>query len=171
MILNKAPRALLPMSPLRAALLGLAATLAFPAGAIAQQTITTHDLDGMENLLSGYGSVSRETDNEGDPKFKGRINGKSYTVNYYGCDDNNLNCDDIQFVSWFLAADYDATLRSVNTYNEEKRFGKAAIDDDGDIRVTFVVNLRHGINADTMDDNIDWWRIVLKEAEESFAKE
>ena len=45
----------------------------------------------------------------------------------------------------------------------EKRFGKAAIDKQGDATIEMNVNLRGGVCSANFDETVGWWSTVLRE--------
>ncbi|WP_417242514.1 YbjN domain-containing protein [Celeribacter sp.] len=150
----------------------LAATLALglataPHAAQAQALITFDDLDAFEYILDNYGSVTRDIDSEGDPMFSGTIDGLRYMMHFYGCDGAS-ECNNATFTAFFDGADYKTDLRTVNAFNEEHRFGKASVDEDGDLKVNYSFTFLGGLTYDTLDDTVDWWRVILEQVDEFF---
>ncbi|MEZ5722580.1 MAG: YbjN domain-containing protein [Paracoccaceae bacterium] len=55
----------------------------------------------------------------------------------------------------------------MNTWNAEKRFGKAFLDDEGDLVIEMNVNLWSGVSENNPQrDTFDWWRVVIESFEE-----
>nr|WP_319251580.1 YbjN domain-containing protein [uncultured Celeribacter sp.] len=153
-----------------AAFLSCAAlTLGTPA--FAQQTplINGNSMGAIENILSGYGSVTADTDGEGDPMFNGRISGDRYSLFFYGCDDDHENCTSATFSTYFDGDVVNTDLNEVNAFNDQYRFGKAAIDSDGDLSVDYSISFFGGLTEKNFDDLVDWWRIALSDIHDHFS--
>ena len=58
------------------------------------------------------------------------------------------------------------TLRDVNRWNQEYRFGQAYIDTDGDPVLAYFVNLNGGVAYENLDDTFDWWKVMLTSFDE-----
>ncbi|MFN0113546.1 MAG: YbjN domain-containing protein [Paracoccaceae bacterium] len=138
---------------------------AFAAPAPAQTLVAADNPAKILEIARGFGSAELETDSEGAPVIRGRIEGTRYSVFFFGCEDGK-DCTDIQFWS-YLPAPQDA-LGAVNDWNRERRFGKAYVDSEGDIAIEFDVNLWGGVSPKNLDDTFDWWRVVLERAGEVF---
>jgi hypothetical protein len=127
---------------------------------MAQSLVQGSDVDTIANIARGYGSATVQTDSAGDPQILGRINGVQYVVSFYGCT-NGTNCTTIQFrAAWSNPG--NVTLVDMNTWNQEKRFGKAYLDYDNDPVIEWDVNLLGGVSTRNLDDTFDWWKIVLE---------
>lgn len=111
-------------------------------------------------IAKGFGLAELEKDDEGDPMITGRMQGIKYGVNFYGCVDNKA-CSTIQMTAFFDGE--GVSVRNVNTWNTETRFGKAYIDEDGDAAIEMNVNLGYGVSRKNLEDTFDWWMLVLKE--------
>ena len=130
------------------------------APAVAEDLVDGSDPAVIENIASGYGSSSLTADDYGDPMIEGRINGLLYYVFFYGCEENK-NCTAIQFSATFEKPEID--LAVVNEWNDNKRFGTAALEKDGDVSLQYDLNLAHGVSRANLDDTFDYWRTVLGE--------
>ncbi|WP_417268161.1 YbjN domain-containing protein [Celeribacter baekdonensis] len=146
---------------------GAALWVLAPVPASADQILDFSTLDEIESLLKGFGSVERDTDREGIAMFRGRIDGKKYSLFFYDCD-GTTNCKSATFSAFFDGADYITDLSEVNDFNYEYRFGKASVDADGDLVFDYSFSLMGGLPRDTFDDTIDWWREVLSDGEGYF---
>jgi hypothetical protein len=63
------------------ALAGMAAGLAAPIAARADQTlITIADPDVVLDVAKGYGSANMDKDEDGNPKISGRLEGVKYVI-------------------------------------------------------------------------------------------
>lgn len=118
------------------------------------------DPNEVLNVARGYGSANLDKDSLGDPRIVGRIDGKRYSVFFYGCTDN-VDCDQLQFYAYEVTENPDFEL--VNEWNSTKRYGTASIDSDNDVAFRMSVNLRFGVSRENLDDTFDWWRLTLEE--------
>ncbi len=133
--------------------------------AIAQSSCT-NIVDGSDpsrifQLARGYGSAEIGTDNRGDPKIDGRMHGVRYQIYFYGCT-NGEKCNSVQFRAGFTQ-NQKQTIERMNEWNAGKRFGKAAIDKDGDATIEYNVNLLGGVCNANFDETVNWWSTVLRE--------
>jgi Putative bacterial sensory transduction regulator len=141
----------------------VAAGLARPVSA--QDLVTADNPEKILEIARGFGSAEMETDSDGSPRIRARMDGTLYTVFFYGCEDGK-DCTTIQF--WMFTDAPPNALVVVNDWNRDRRFGKAYIDKDGDVVIEMDVNLLGGVSAKNLDDTFDWWRIVLERAGEEF---
>lgn len=140
----------------------LAASLC-AASVQAAPLVDATDPEVLLELAKGYGSATLKEDDYGDPLIVGRVEGNKYSIFFYGCEDNR-DCDDILFsAAW---SGYDITMRDMNDWNNEKRYGKAYLDNDGDPALELVANLKYGVSRRNLDDTIDWWALTMQEFEE-----
>ena len=95
-----------------------------------------------------------------DPKIKGVMVDVSYSIYFMNCTDNE-DCEDLNFYAGFL--DLKPKQEDINSWNRDKRFGKAYIDSDGDAVVEMDLNLEKGISSDNLDADISVWSLVLDE--------
>lgn len=150
-------------------LLAIVLALLISAGsALAQSTPSscTNIVDGTDptrifHLARGHGSAEISTDNRGDPKIDGRMHGARYQIYFYGCK-NGEQCNSVQFRAGFTQQ-VKQTVERMNEWNVTKRFGKAAIDKDGDATIEMNVNLRGGVCNTNFDETVGWWSTVLRE--------
>jgi len=146
--------------------LALLIALVVSIGPAAAQTSCTNIVDGSDpsrifHIARGHGSAEISTDNRGDPKIDGRMHGVRYQIYFYGCK-NGEQCNSIQFRSGFTQQ-AKQTVERMNEWNVTKRFGKAAIDKDGDATIEMNVNLRGGVCNANLDETVGWWSTVLRE--------
>ncbi len=140
--------------------------LVFSVSSAAAQSSCTNIVDGSDpgrifNLARGHGSAEISTDSRGDPKIDGRMHGVKYQIYFYGCK-NGEQCNSVQFRAGFTQ-DNKQTIERMNEWNVAKRFGKAAIDKDGDATIELNVNLRGGVCNANFDETVGWWSTVLRE--------
>lgn len=125
------------------------------AASLHAEMLSAKDPSAILHIAKSYGSAVLEKDSEGDPKIKGRIDGTSYIILFYGCTQNK-NCDDIQFrTNWSVKT--AISMDAINAWNAEKRYGKAFLDSDKDPNLEMTVNLNHGVTRENLDDNFQWW--------------
>jgi hypothetical protein len=131
----------------------------------AEQLVTAADTAKILEIARGFGSAELETDSDGAPVIRGRMDGRRYSVLFYGCE-NGADCTTVQFLTWMTApAD---PLGTVNRWNRDFRFGKAHVDAEGDIVIEWDVNLWGGVSPRNLDDTFDWWRSVMARLDEVF---
>lgn len=135
--------------------------VASSASAASERLIKGGNPDEILTIMRGFGSADLDTDPSGDPLITGRMEGILYSVYFYGCR-NGRDCDNIQFyASWQDIA--DITLADINAWNTRRRFGRAYIEDGGDVTIEMDVNLDYGVTAGNLDDSADYWRVVVTE--------
>jgi hypothetical protein len=66
------------------------------------------------------------------------------------------NCESIQFsAGWDL--DEGVSLKTLNTWNRKKRFGKGYADKEGDPFLEMNINMDGGLPLATFLDTLSWW--------------
>ncbi|GAB5389732.1 MAG: hypothetical protein Alpg2KO_27000 [Alphaproteobacteria bacterium] len=142
----------------------LALMLAIPATASAQELVNGADLDQLESMLKRHGDVTRTTDGIGDPLFQGRIDGTKYEMFLFGCNEDHKRCDEVMFkAAW---ATDGVSLKSLNKWNADGRYGKAYRDDENDPVLEMNVNLDNGVTTRNFNDTIAIWKRVMAQFEE-----
>lgn len=138
----------------------VSALLAVAGSAHAQDTrlLDGSDVDEILNIARGYGEAQLEENTNGDPKIRGKMDGITYAVYFMNCTANE-NCEDLNFYAGFL--DLKPDMEVINTWNRDKRFGKAYLDTDDDAVVEMDVNLEHGVSRDNLDAAFAVWELVL----------
>jgi hypothetical protein len=142
--------------------------LAGVAGGVNAQSLldATNPLRILD-IARDYGTAELQTDGVGDPLIVGELHdGTAYSVYFYGCSDAGERCRSIQFAASWKANQQNTW--DANEWNKNKRFGKVYLRDDGDIRMTYDVNLFGGVTAQNMDDTFDWWRVIVDNFREEF---
>lgn len=127
--------------------------------ALSQTLIDATSTEEILNLARGYGSANLDVDRLGDPQITGRIDGTQYQISFYGCTDGR-NCSTIEFRAAWVNPGH-VTIESLNTWNREKRFSRAYLDNVGDPVLEWDVNLLGGVSLRNMDDTLDWWKVML----------
>lgn len=142
----------------------LALMLTLPVSASAEEMVNGSDVQQLKRMLSDHGEVTLTTDGIGDPLFQGRINGTKYEMFLFGCNDDHKRCDEVMFkAAW---ATDGVSLRDLNKWNADERYGKAYRDDENDPVLEMNVNLDDGVTADNFDDTIEIWKRVMKQFED-----
>jgi hypothetical protein len=136
--------------------LGLACGM---SGLRAADLIDATDPNAILSVAKGFGSATLETDDTGDPKISGRIEGVKYGVYFYGCE-SGKNCTDIQFAAGW--SDTKIPMAEINEWNRTKRFGKAYLDKENDPILEAPVNLRNGVSLKNLESTFEWWGAIVK---------
>lgn len=151
----------------------VAATLAFgPLTAAtvmpvqAQALVDASDPDAVLRFALKYGDGKLDVDSAGDPMIVGTMEGATYTVVFYGCQ-NNANCTTLLFRAGFTKQGFSDT--DMGNWNRERLYGRAYIDDEGDPVIEMTSNLFGGVSPTNLDDTFDWWRVVLTQFKEHIA--
>jgi hypothetical protein len=143
---------------LKSMILGATFALGLAGTAAAQDIVDGSMVDEILAIAKGYGNATLGAQSNGDPKVSGRIEGISYQVYFYNCTDN-ANCEDINFYAGFL--DNKPDLETINSWNRDKRFGKAYLDSDLDAVIEWDVNLESGVTRENLDAAFGVWWLVL----------
>lgn len=139
-----------------AALIALGAAL--PAAA---QSVSAHYPETIVDALrdSGYKAVLT-VDDVGDPKIDTAASGVSYSIWFYGCDDANARCTDVQFVAGFnLDMPFDLAL--INDWNRNNNIGTAYLDEEGDPFIRHHIVALDGFPRPAFDDFVALWERAL----------
>lgn len=133
-----------------------------PAAGWAQQLVTADPPERVLAIAQNYGEARMDTDSQGNPMIIGTISGIHYFGFFYGCDGKGgAGCDSLQLrASWTVGV---VSLQTVNEWNRTRRFGKAYLEDDGDVVLEMEVNLDFGVTYENLNDTLDWWRIGITE--------
>jgi len=123
-------------------------------------TVDARNVDEILSIARGFGDAQIDKDSGGDPMIRGRIEGVSYRVFFYGCTQNR-DCRNIQFYAGWDAE--GITVERLNEWNRNKRFGGAYLDGENDPILEMDVNLDYGVTRKNLEDTFDWWRVILGE--------
>jgi hypothetical protein len=139
-----------------AALIALGAALP-----VAAQSVSAYYPESIVDALrdAGYKAVLT-TDDVGDPRIDSASSGVSYSIWFYGCDETNARCTDVEFRAGFdLTEPLDPSI--INQWNREELIGSAYLDEDGDpfIRHHFVSF--DGFPRASFETFLDTWERVL----------
>jgi hypothetical protein len=140
----------------------LAASVLGASPVTAQEMIDATQPERIAELLKGFGIARLGTHSDGEPLISGRINGKTYEVFFFDCNDGK-ECRNIQFWAYW---DEPAQLDAINAWNRQTWFGRTYLDEEDDLVLEYAVNLSHGVAEQTLEDSADIWMRMLKGVEE-----
>ena len=109
---------------------------------------------------AGY-RATMGTDGEGDPSIDSAGSGYDFSVFFYGCEQAK-SCDSIQFYASF-ENDQGHDTAMINRWNNTKRFGQLALEDDGDLVLRRDLSTVGGLTPKNFADELDWWTTTLGE--------
>lgn len=141
----------------------MAALAAAPTPARSAQLVSGADVEEILNLAKGFGSASLTTDDEGDPKIDGRMDGLAYSIYFLGCEEHK-NCTSVQLHSGFELKDKPSATKIVQ-WNYDKRWARAFLNKGG-AAIQMDINLRYGVARETFDDSLRTWGRMMKQYSE-----
>lgn len=143
----------------------LAATALFIGTAQAQDLVDATTPEAIVDAIENQGYIAKLTkDSGGDPLIRASGDGTNWAVYFYGCQDDNTGCTAIQFhVSYGL--DKGLSLKAMNEWNRDHRFGRMYLDDENDPHIEMDVNMDFGVSRDNLEDTVDYWRLVVSTVE------
>ena len=134
------------------------------ACAQAQMVTAQNPASVVEALQSAGYRAELTTDKSGDPMIRSTSSGTGFTLFFYGCD-KNRSCKTVQFFTGYTDAKV-TDLAAINTWNKDKRFGRAYIDGEGDPCVEMDVDLDDGgMSRALFVDNVEFWVRVMADFE------
>jgi hypothetical protein len=96
-----------------------------------------------------------EKDSQGRPKIVGRAKGHAYVIWFAGCTEGR-NCRLMKL--WAGYKKPGVTLKTINEWNLNKRFGKAYLNKQGTSIVELWMNMDEGgVLRDNLDDTFSLW--------------
>jgi hypothetical protein len=133
------------------------------ADPVIAQTVDPADPQSVVSALQDFGLRARlEEDSVGDPKVSSSIEGSTFNVYFYGCDENHKDCKMLN-VSTGYDQNTPVSLEKINTWNKEEIVGKAFLDDEGDPYLDMVLPISGGMSADAFEYSMTrWGRAVAK---------
>lgn len=124
-------------------------------------TVDATEPNKILEIAKGFGSAELSNDKHGDPLIQGRMEEYKYQIIFYDCE-NGKNCTTIAFdAAWEISSEVD--LEKVNDWNQNKRFGRAFLDVDGDPALDWDVNLKHGVEKANLEDTFKIWKDLMQE--------
>jgi len=128
------------------------------APAIGDDLIDGSHVDEIAGIATGYGTAQLLTDDDGAPRISGAIKGVPYQIFFMNCTEGK-DCEDLNFYAGF--SDIKPTLEAINSWNRDKRFGRAYLDSDLDAVIELDVNLQYGVSRDNLDAAFGVWSLLL----------
>ncbi|NKB26224.1 MAG: YbjN domain-containing protein [Rhodobacteraceae bacterium] len=154
------------MTAFRTALLCSAAGafLAYPA--MAQSNVVASDPGSVIAFFESEGfPVTLDSDGQGDPLIEVKYFGNSFSIYFYGCD-NNTDCLSIQFFSGYRT-EGSVPVEKINEWNTEFRYIRAYLTEEQSSRIEFDVYLgANGLSHEDFDGVVDNWTRGLQRFEE-----
>lgn len=138
----------------------IAALLVAAPMAANAQMVTAQNPQSVAKALQDAGYKAEiSKDNGGDPMISSGSSGKKFIILFFGCE-KNIKCTSIQFYTGFSGP--KAELAKINDWNEERRFGRASIDKEGDPVIRMDVDIDFGgMSTPLFKDHIDIWAVVV----------
>ncbi|UWQ33100.1 YbjN domain-containing protein [Leisingera sp. M527] len=138
--------------------------LMIPVAAAAQNVVAKTG-DSVAGFFKDEGAkVEVTTDSVGDPNLKVEYYGNDFSVYYYGCD-NNTNCEAIQFFSGYQT-DGSVRLSKINEWNNENRFARGYVSEEGSARIEMDVFLgKKGMSPDDFAEAVGIWNRAMLDFE------
>jgi hypothetical protein len=145
--------------------LAVAAGLGLAAPAIAQDIQAQDPASVVAAMQQAGYRAQLSTDDVGDPLIRSSSSGSDFLVYFYNCTDNT-DCRTIQFYAGYSEPN-TATIETINEWNENNRFGRAYLGDDGIARIEMDVDLDDGgVSQALFEDNLEYWAIVMSRFED-----
>lgn len=138
------------------AALMVSSVLGLSAPAFAQ-TIDGSAIDDILALAQGYGEATLETQDNGQPRIAGQVDGVPYQVFFLNC--GSGLCEDLNFYAGF--GGIKPAMDSMNAWNRDKRFGRAYLDSDLDAVIEYDINLEYGVARENLNAAFGVWSLVL----------
>lgn len=147
-------------------LFGAAALACAASGALAQDRIVAKDPGLILAYFEGEGYPSTlETDGQGDPLIQVKYFGTSFSVYFWGCEDNT-DCQSIQFYSGYRT-EGSVDLEMINMWNTDFRYARGYLTEEGATRIEYDVYLgEDGVTRSDFDGIVETWSRGLRRFEE-----
>lgn len=139
---------------------GGALALAMTLSVQAQTLLTGADTNAILDAAKVLGEAELTTQPNGDPLINGRVDGIAYQVYFKTCTDNAA-CEDLNFYAGF--SDTRPTLEVINSWNRDKRFSRAYLDEVDDAAVEMDLDLVKGVTPDYLTAQLDLWHQVVQQ--------
>lgn len=105
----------------------------------------------------GFKASISEASN-GDEYVVSAAEGVNFVIDMYDC--KGARCASMQYRAGFDGDD-NYTVRQMNDWNHNKRWGKADVDDEGDCSIRMDINLSPGGTYEQFADNFAIWTMTL----------
>ncbi len=141
---------------MRAWMIGAALGVAAADGAGAQMVDAARPQSVVAAMeLAGYRTVL-ETLPEGTTAIRSSANGMGFSVYFDDCNAPGRGCKSLVFMAWYETRP-SWTIQRVNQWNSEKKFLRAYIDRDGDLRADYWLTTVGGLTQGNFADALDWF--------------
>jgi len=128
--------------------------------AVIRQLTTDHMVKALSD--QGASDLEETTDDQGDPMVNAEYDGLSFAVLFYNCEGSG--CEWGQFRASFERSDlsHDAKLKIINEWNLDWVFGKAYVNEDGDMILEQPFVVEGGVTQANLTNNAEEWLIAMK---------
>lgn len=134
----------------------LAAAWSAAAGPIPEGGVTVQEVAQVLQAKGYKAEVGR--DRVGDPMITSAVDGSNFRVLFYDCEAGR--CAAIQFATAF-DMEKGLTLSHINSWNRERRFGRAYLDDEMDPFVEYDVDFEVGATTEAIGNAVAVWEAVV----------
>jgi hypothetical protein len=127
-----------------------------PGGGGGSTQAAASDLDRIAGILQDMGYRAVPDSTSSPPSIQSKFGGITTLIQLANCDEGTAqNCNIMRFHSGF---DLEAGLdpKTVNTWNSDKYFGRAYLDDENDPHIDLVVSMV-GITDENIKGVVEWW--------------
>ncbi len=140
-------------------MMGWVSALAMVAGVQGAVAVPPADLRQPGNVVAalqtaGY-KAQLKLNNDGEPYIISAANGEPFTVEFYEC--NGLkDCKSFQLSAWYEKESV-FTPAMANEWNAKRRFLKAAIDSEGNLREYLDATVVGGMTQAQFEEILQWY--------------
>ena len=136
--------------------LATAAAAQAPTAPVPAVQVTAANPQSIVQVLMKRGyRAELTTDSDGDPLIKSGAEGVSFLILFFNCKEHR-DCATVQFYVGF-DREGNFPLDKINSWNREKRFGRAYVDKEGDPVVEMDIDLDDGgMSAALFEDNLEF---------------
>ncbi len=128
--------------------------------ATAQNVSATNPHSVVRALENAGYSAELDLETIGDPMIISSSNDVRFVIFFFGCTDGR-NCSSLQFYSGF-GEPRNGSLKAMNEWNADNRYGRAYITDSGAARVEMDLNLDdEAISQELFTDKLNLWVAVM----------
>lgn len=141
-------------------ILCLALFIVVPSAAFAAGSdIIIESPEDTARVARHFGNVQKKRDTFGYPMLTVTGEGAPFTVYFYACDNSEKNCKSIQL--WAYWPQSAVTLKKLNTWNAENRFGRAYLDRDGGANLEMDISMEHEMTEKALHKWFSIWTDVI----------
>lgn len=139
---------------------GTALVLAMTLSAQAQTAITGADTQAILDAAKALGVAGMTSQPNGDPLVNAVVDDVAYQIYFKNCT-ANAACEDLNFYAGFR--DNQPSLEVINTWNRDKRFSRAYLDEVGDAAVEMDLDLVEGVSPAYLTSQMKLWSLVVSQ--------